>query len=366
MKAGLSLSQLAAELERQGKAKRDYVVDPRHMEMVPDAGGDGVALRLADVGAVGLNKLAHNQVAEHLDIPAKYYNRMLDVRPDLLARNVNTWLQASKSPRMVRTLDGKARAFLSDSYRPLENDELAAAVLPVLMDLDVEIMSSEITESRMYIKAVHRSIRKDMPVHARGSQWGDGSHVIFRTQSPGIVISNSETGCGAVSVETSIFDHVCTNLAVFGQHSMKQRHVGARHALAGANVVHMLSDEARRATDQALWLQVRDVVRGAFDELQFGARVDKIAELDECRIDGKVEKVIEAAAKVVSLSTVETASVLRHFIEGGQLSALGVFNAVTRTAQDLGDYDRASELERMGGKLVELPRSQWREIAKAA
>jgi hypothetical protein len=36
---------------------------------------------------------------------------------------------------------------------------------------------------------------------------------------------------------------------------------------------------------------------------------------------------------------------LAHFIEGGQLSSAGVFNAVTSTAQVIEDPDRAAQIE---------------------
>ena len=40
---------------------------------------------------------------------------------------------------------------------------------------------------------------------------------------------------------------------------------------------------------------------------------------------------------------------LRHLIEGGDLSAYGLVNAVTHFAQDVDDYDRATEFEALGG-----------------
>lgn len=363
MKTGLTLVELATEIERQAAAKRDFVVPTSHIEMdPPKAPGQSLQLVLGGQQALDINNLAHRQLGEHVDIPAKYYDRMKDSAPALLAGNVNHWLKAQPTNRLVRTMDGTARAFLSDRYRPMENEELAQAVLPVLLGMDVEIMSAQITEQRLYIKAVHRSIRKDMPA---GAKFGEG-HNVFRTQSPGIVISNSETGAGALSVETSIFDHVCTNLAIFGQHSMRKYHTGAKHQIAADNLVHLLSDETRRATDKALWLQVGDVVRGAFDEALFGQRVDEIAGLAECRLEGDPVKVVNLAARKLTLTQGEEKTVLRHLIEGASLSALGLYNAVTRTAQDAPDYDRASELERMGGKLIDLPKTAWKELAQAA
>jgi len=41
-------------------------------------------------------------------------------------------------------------------------------------------------------------------------------------------------------------------------------------------------------------------------------------------------------------------------------------SAVTRAAQDLESYDRATELEYIGGKIIELPQTDWERLAVAA
>jgi len=75
---------------------------------------------------------------------------MCEKHPDVLASTVNALFQREPDQRMIRTLDGRVRAFLSDRYRPLDNDELAEVVFPTLANLDVEILSCEITERRLY------------------------------------------------------------------------------------------------------------------------------------------------------------------------------------------------------------------------
>jgi hypothetical protein len=35
-------------------------------------------------------------------------------------------------------------------------------------------------------------------------------------------------------------------------------------------------------------------------------------------------------------------------------------------SQDVDDYDRASELERLGGKVIELPRNDWQKLLASA
>lgn len=362
MKTGKTLTQLAMEIERQQAAKQDFVASTTAMRMQNDELPGGPALQLGERD-FGINEIGHDQIGAHTGIPAKYYDKMRVEAPDLLASNVNRWFDKYPAPRMVRTLDGKVRAFLSDSYRPLENADLAEAVLPILTDLNMEIMSCEITERRLYIKAVDKRIERDVPT---GRQIGDGSHVFFDTCSPAAIISNSEVGLGQLSIDTGVFTRVCTNLATFASAGMKKRHVGAKSALDGEEIRHLLTDETKRATDRAVWMQVRDVLQGAFDEARFSANVDRMMPLAAQRIDGDPIKVVELSAKRIGATEGESTSILRHLIAGGDLTRYGLFNAVTRTAQDIESYDRASEFERMGGALVELPANEWRELAKAA
>jgi hypothetical protein len=94
--------------------------------------------------------------------------------------------------------------------------------------------------------------------------------------------------------------------------------------------------------------------------------MDKIEGMTSQKIDGDPVKVVDFTAKRFGLTETEGKSVLRHLIEGGDLSRYGVWNAVTRTAEDVESYDRASEIERMGGHIVTLANSEWKELAAAA
>lgn len=355
MKSGRSLRELAEEITRRATAKKDYLV-PTNVAQMTETARLTFGEEIVDV-----TDLAHSQIAEHTGIPAAYYRKMKAEKPELLANNVNAWFAKYPATRMVRTLDGEARAFLSDKYRPLENEDLAEAVLPVLMDLDVIIMSCEITDRRLYIKAVDRRIEKDIPT---GRRLGDGSHVIFDTLSPAITISNSEVGEGSLAVMTSIFTRQCTNLATFGERSVRKSHVGAKHELAVGNF-DLLSDETRKLTDKALWSQVKDVVKASFDEARFNTLAERMREAADDRFEGDPVKVVELAAKRFGVTEGEKGSILKHLVEKGDLSRWGLSSAVTRAAADLPDYDRASEFERLGGAIVELDRKDWKELAGA-
>lgn len=371
MKTGRTLTQLAAEIERQRETRRDFVAPTRGLALVPTQQEVDGETRWGDVvfgglpapfHAANINDLAHRQLGDHAGIPAAYYDRMRTAAPELLARNVNHWLHAEPSKRLVRVLDGRVRAFLSDRYRPLENADLAEAVLPVLMERRLQVLSCELTERRLYIKAVDPSIQKDIPT---GRRMGDGTHTIFDTLSPAIIISNSEVGAGALSVETAVWTRACTNMAIFAQKSMRKYHIGGKLGdMAG--IQELLSDRTKAKVDEALWAQVGDVVAGAFDQAKFEASCMDIASMSEQRIEGKVEAVVEVTAKHLGIREKEREGVLKHLIEGGDLSRYGLFNAVTRTAEDLDDYDRATAFERMGGQIIDLGAGEWRRLSHAA
>ena len=367
MKTGLDLNALAAELVRRQSAKQDYIVNSeRGLEAVVT--DTDVMLKIGTNGnaiTVPINDHTHRQMAARLNIPAIYYDRMRAEQRGLLAQNINTWFKVNPEDRLVRVLDGKARAFLSDRYRPLENEELAEAVLPVLIARPTaQVVSAQITETRLYIKVIDQSMTRDVP---KGHHMGDGTHTIFDTIAPALTISNSEVGAGSLDISAGVYTKACTNLAFFGERSMKKYHVGkSQGGLIGEDNFHLLSDETRKATDHAVWLQARDVVKNAFDQAKFDALAEKIAGSTKAKIEGDPVKVVDFTAKRFSMTDGEKTSVLRHLIQGGDLSQWGLSSAITRTAEDLGDYDRASAFERIGGTLIDLTGGEWREIAKAA
>lgn len=363
MKQGLNLVALAEKITAQASAKKDIVASTENMALTVVE--QKPRLQIGDNGSgydLDINTVAHKQIAAHTGIPAQYYEKMQAQEPELLAANVNRWFQKDPKPRLVRTIAGTSRAFLSNGYRPLENEDLAEAVLPVIQEMGLIVVSAEVTETRFYLKVVDKRIERDIPT---GKRLGDGSHVFFDTASPAALISNSEVGMGALNVELGKLTAMCTNLA-WTMKAVRKTHLGARHELAGDQLYTLLSDQTRRLTDAALWAQVRDVLRNAFDEKNFEALILKAAETAEQKITGDPIKVVDLSAKKFGLNEGERTSVLRHLIEGGDLSRYGLYNAITRTAEDVESYDRATDFEHLGGKVLELPRNQWEELAKAA
>ncbi len=380
MKHGRSAQELAQEIMRQSEKKHDVHALTSAIEMQPETvhGERGVCLAVKGQDAFRINSLAHDQIGEHVGIPAKYYDRLLTEDPELLAQNVNRWLHGRPSiraeetteassvhvdTRLIRTLDGTVRAFLSDRYKPLENVDLFASVFPVIQAQGLEVMSCEITERRLFLKVVHPNVTRELKKH--GAAFGDGGHTIVRVTAPAITISNSEVGCGALSVLAGYYDNWCSNLATFSERSTRKYHVGKRHELVEGNAA-LLSDETRQARDKATWLEVRDTVQNAFNTEQFNKLIDRVEGTMEDNITGDPVKVVELTAKKFGMTETDSQAVLRDLINGGSLTRFGLANAITRASQDMADYERASAAERAGGTLIELPKSEWNELAKAA
>lgn len=363
MKSGRNLVDLATEIARQATAKADFSAPRPKLSMSPKG-----ELILAGRDPMAVRGLAHSQIAEYLGIPYKYYQRMQEQEPELLARNVNRWFsdkdeKLQKERRMVRTLDGQVRALLSSAYRTIENSDIAEAVLPQILDRNMLIMSCEITERRLYIKAVDRQIERSIPT---GARMGDGSHHIFDTVAPALIIGNSEVGEGSSFLETGIFTKACTNMAIFAA-KMRKYHIGARADISD-EVYAMLTTETKRAQDAALMGQVRDVVKANFDTAAFDHNCKLLEQAADDSIPKDVDatEVIEVAAKRWGMTDGERASVLQCLIQGGDLSRYGLHSAITLASAEVDSYDRATELERIGGDVIQLPKGDWQQMLKAA
>ena len=132
MKEGRTLQQLAVEIKRQQAVAKDFLADTGALTMETDS--STTRLAIGNGGDFGITDIAHGQIGEYLQIPGKYYEKMRLESPKLLATNVNHWLHQvpqTEAPihKMVRTLDGNVRAFLSNRYRRIDNVQVAETVL---------------------------------------------------------------------------------------------------------------------------------------------------------------------------------------------------------------------------------------------
>lgn len=367
MREGRSLQELAEEVTWQRENRKDYTVNTENMAAEVLTIGDrktvGLDIAMPDADEDSDNwfyptDLTHQQLAAWSPIGKRYYDILRnDGHESMLRDNLNYWFEDKASMRLIRTIkmhNGNfgARAFLSDRYRPLDNYDLLEAILPTLKQMDLKFMSQELTETRMYIKAVSERITADVKV-------GDSVQA-------GIVVSNSEVGKGALKIEEFDYRLSCTN-GMISSSIVRKTHLGRSTGHdALDNAEEFFSDETRELEDQAFFHKVRDAATAVFNQERFEARIATYREAANDMTQGSPIATVEVVQRKLKLNDAEKGSVLKHLCEGGDLSRWGVANAVTRTAEDCTSYDRATEFEKLGAKVINLNEKDWREVATAS
>lgn len=344
MKTQLTLTELAAQIQDRAGRKDDFIVDTRAATMTDDR-----SLVIGDK-TFGINDHAHGQIADRLAIPTKYYDRLRAEQPALLAANVNTWFKAKPERRMFRTIDGTTRAFLSDKFARLDDEHFAETVLPVVMDVPgAEVVSCAITDTKTHIKFVSRKMLRDVKA---------GDTIAF-----GIAFSNSEVGAGAITANLFTERLVCTNGMISSEDVFRSAHLGGRHG--GRDLGEIFKLDTIQADGKATMLKLRDFARDVLNDRFIDGHVEKLRAIAGVEVKDPEQAVIKLA-KNHGFTEGERKSVLAHLIKGGDLSLFGLAQAVTRTAEDLADYNRATDFERVGGKMLDLTRNEYREYAQAA
>ena len=355
MKQGMTIQDTLKEIMRQSTAKADYMVNTQNMHLETCDGAP--VLRLLDnsgvdrVEPLDILPTAHRQMGDYLGIPRKYYERMAQENIGLLGENVNSWLRRGSDERMVRTIDGKARAFLSNRYRRIDNLDIARITLPIIEKMPGAIYEScQITDDYMYIKVVNPKLTAEVVP-------GD-------IVQAGVVISNSETGQGAVCIQPLVYRLVCSNGMTVNEARTRRNHIGRVNS-SDENFL-LYSEETLKAEDKAFIGKVQDTVRAAVDEARFAAILGKLRESTEKKLNtADLPGVVKLASSSMGITDAESEGVLRRLIEGTDYTLYGLANAVTRHSQDVENYDRASKLEEIGYQIITMSPELFRRINQA-
>lgn len=355
-----SLADVAAELTRMQATKKDYIVDTRRMSFMSDEAGSTMTWDVAadpeTPGHISGPVLdhAHGQISARLGIPKRYYDRLRADAPSLLDQNVKHWFYKSPERRMVRTLDGNVRAFLSDRFRRLDNfDLMERSILPALHDVDgLEFHVASLTPERMVLRAILPSLQTEI------LKVGD-------IVQAGFQIRNSEVGSSALTCEPFIWKLDCLNGLVTNAGSLRAYHVGRRiEDTEEAQII--FRDDTLRADDTAFFLKARDAIKAAVDETVFE---EIVSNMRAASLGIKLTAPAAATtvlAQTFSLNDGERESVLESLARGGDISRWGMVNAVTDAAKSADTFDRQEEMERIGGSVLAMSEGDWQKIAQVA
>jgi hypothetical protein len=357
MKQGKTLTELAQEIERIQENKRDFMVPTSKLSMNDNA---KLEFMNGEAHSFELNNWSAGQVASFTNIPKMYFNRIRSENPELLAKNVNHGLakvvhDTKDKGRLVRTIDGKMRAFLSSSYRMLESHDLLETTLPILIDNKFEVLSSEITDRRLYLKTSSPKLTTEI-------QKGD-------VVQYGVMISTSDVGAGALKIEPYFTRLVCLNGMIM-QSKFKQAHLG--QSRYERNVQELLTDRTKELNDVAFFATVRDYLFSTMQPQVFEKEINKMREAVGAPITNyDLEQVVELSMNRVGIRNETAKKGILHALasgnEGAGLNKWGLANSFTKAAQmEELDYETSTELERAGGDIIELTQKDWRRIAEIA
>lgn len=349
MKTGRNINELAIELDRQNSNKLDFIKPFTGLEFhsVDKQGLPALELLMGIEGKDkdgnlfqfegGLTHYAHRRLGGELNIPYQYYDRMAQF-PELLKFNIEYWIKKNKTKevRLIRTLDSKVRAILSDKYRRLDNYQLFNKVMPFLMEAGATIESCEVTPNRLYIKAVLHRVQGEIKV---------GEPV-----SMGVIIQNSEIGECSLSVKPFLMFLACTNGMVVDKLATRKYHV-QRAVRGDFSSGFTFSNETLTLEDEVFWRKTKEVVKQTLSETTLNNCLEMIKGSTEVKIEDPM-KAVEVLQKTEGVTEEESNNIIKHLAEGGDLTAWGLGNAVTRTAQDLESYDRATHFEMLGFKIM--------------
>lgn len=380
MKRGMSLENLLTTVVEQRKVKRDFVANTKEsISMVAaDDMPDKVALVLLKEGASELERFSisencHRQIAGRLQIPLKHYFRMLADYRDLIIQEVNAIFQKEPQTRLLRTLDGKARAFLSDRYKVLDNDQVLEQVLPPIVkgDIPSELLSSNITENNMFMKILFtgENLAQDIgelsrPQNHIGGQANGETRDIVR---PGAVVKNSETGMGSLVIDGFFYRDYCLNGCVYGKteiFNFKRIHLGGK--LVANGEFEVFSDETKRKQNEMIIAEVTDAMKALTNPENVAKMGDALRATKEGTQVKNAFAAVDQLAKEVDIRDGEKESIIENLLTDGDMTRWGMLNAVTKVANtDAVDYERACELENIGGQLIDMQMRQWDRIAVA-
>lgn len=395
------LKNLMVRLQDQAARKEDYIIPSMDvLSLNTDYGRGSVFsdasennprsfLRVEGSGGMptkefGINDHALGQIATDLDIPVR---ALRNIRQNQKAQQhmdsvVTELFQArSDKKKMLRTFastdtspigggsiytdgvttqrDGTLRAFVSSGFKPFDNVDLMAAVLPSMSDstADWKVVRGDISETKMYLQLKSNKIE------------GAGANV-HDIMALGIGLSNSEVGAGSISLYQMLWTLVCLNGMQRG-YKHAERHL---QTAKNTETWEMLKDETKALDNKATAAKMSDIVGQLSKPDSFEALVEEMNVAAQDKLGdgsaGVAAKSIDNVVEVVKLQKGDGEGILAGLMDtlqqdgyrGEPVSRATIANAITATAHKV-DLDRRPEFETAAGRVLDLSSTQWERLA---
>jgi len=280
-------------------------------------------------------------MAERLGIPATWLVDLITKDDEWhaasnLINNLIYSAHAKGQHYLVRQIDHKIRAVLSDRYRRIDNFDLIGPFirgieswLPDRVDVDyAHVDGSGMSVAVTFPEALHVE---------QGEAKGD-------TFQGGFLLRNSEVGLGAMECVPRIWRVACSNGLIVEEKKFRKVHLGAN-----------LTDGARDVLQQAIYESIQHCLDAmpAIVEAMHSRRAEP---------EDNIPARLDALAKHHSLGDDGRNKLFQAFAQEPDYSRYGVIQAVTAAARDEDDLEAKQNLESLGGVLVQMPRTDYERV----
>jgi len=367
-----TLSTLLKQVQEQANRSQDFLAPTDQLVLMTGDRGDGSKVSQIIMEQAGgmptqilsANDVAFDQIAQRAGLDVRTARRLQQGYSVEFDGLINAIWRKEPAVRMIRTYDngnntGIARAYVSDKFKTFDNAHLLNAALPQLMESDAQwrVVNGTVTDKRLYLRL------KSEVITGEGAAVGD-------VMALGIGMSNSEVGCGSINVYQMFWTLACLNGMQTEKRTRKSHITGAR---GDADTWGLLSDEAKDADNHSLSLQIRDLTAAYASRESFDEVLEKMRQAHADPINGSPQVAVESLGKVLALTKKETASVLDGLLAtigqagyaGQPVTRATMVNAVTAVAHQA-DADTVDDWQKLGGRVLDLPRSDWQRVAMAA
>lgn len=264
-----------------------------------------------------LSSLATGHLCGKLNVPSRYFGRLVDTHQNVLAAaNINGWLAGDKRTFFLRGYGDHIRGILSGSYSVYDAPEILNTVKEVFDPATFVLKGSFINEERLHLRLIETEM---MDIEGED---------LFA----GITLDSSDVGRSGLQVKFFIWKRVCTNGLVIAKSAaklFKQKHIGITHEdfaeglKEGLETFYTLKDKIAESIKETSKIPVSEDL----DEL-----------LEE--IKDKTNLSDQAAEKVVELMQIKYAP-----------TKWGLINGITEVAQEF-TLETRLQLEEIAGNML--------------
>lgn len=368
-----TLTRLLQQVQDQAARSQDFLAPTNQLQLMTCDRGDGSKVSQiimeqsggAPTQILSANDVAFDQISQRAGIDVRTARRLQQDYSTEFDGLINAIWQKEPAVRMIRSFQhsapdaSTARAFVSDKFKTFDNVHLLQSALPELLESDAQwqVVNGTVTDKRLYLRL------KSAVITGEGAAVGD-------VMALGIGMSNSEVGCGSVNVYQMFWTLACLNGMQTEKRTRKSHITGAR---GDADTWGLLTDEAKDADNHALALQMRDVTKAYASRESFDEVLEKMKTAHDDKVEGSPQSAVEAMGKVLALTKKDTASLMDGLLAtigqagyaGQPVTRATMVNAVTAVAHQA-DADSVDDWQKLGGRVLDLPRSDWQRVAMAA